>query len=280
MKIEIDKAFAFIDTNGTDFQKSWLRSIVWKIDLDKTLSYIQEFQNPDGGFQGIDPDYKGTASSVTCTMIALKKLEYLNVRKHEIIDKIRNYLSYAQRREGFWDENNLMLQSSVPKWYIPRYKPNQIWYTNGLLRYIMSFFPEEKEMIHNAKNFLKENWNATKFRGYYHNNYMAIIGFSEWEDDLEQRIYKECMNNILEAIHTYDYYDAIWAIQSLEFLGLQETEDIVEKSLNLIMDSQMEDGGFKSLYGMNQRVEATIESIASLIHYNKIKLDECKGCGD
>lgn len=272
--MNVNKAIEFIEQNGTPFQKSWFQSVMYGKKIEETLQYIESFQNTDGGFIKIDPDYKGTISSVTCTMIALKKLEFMNVKEHEILDRIKKYLKAVQRKEGFWDEESDIVQKKIPKWYYPKYRVNQIWFTNGLLRYIKVFFPEENEMIALAKKFLLDNWENEKFRGYYHNNYMAVVGFSDWTNQKEQEIYTKCMDNLYYGISAYDYYDAIWAIQSLVDLGIEQEDKVVKKALSIIYDSYMEDGGFQSNYGLEQRVDATIASLATLVHYGKIQLEE------
>lgn len=280
MNIEVEQAVKFIGENGTDFQKSWYKHIINGWGSNTTLSYIRKYQNTDGGFWGMTPDYKGIHSSIVCTMAALKKLEYLNIKKHDITEKIKSFLIGVQRGEGYWDESNLMLQFSVPKRYMPRYRPNQIWYTNGLLRYFNSFFPEEKQVIEKAKSFLKKNWIESGFVGNYLNDYFGIVCFSNFKDKLECSIFKTCVNNLHRNLEEYDCFDVVWAMQSLFFLNIPDTEETVGKGITLIKNSQLSDGGIKSQYGMYQRVDATIESLALLSYYNKIEPENNEKAGD
>lgn len=280
MKINLEKAVQFIDNHGTLFQKSWFNSVVLEKDVSKTLKLIREFQNRDGGFVGIDPDYNGEISSITCTIIALKKLEFLDLKHHYILELIRKYIKSTQTAQGYWDENEGILKNNIRRWYVPNYTPNKIWYTNGLLRYIKSFFPEEKNVIEKAIHYLKSIWSGDEFKGYYHNNFMGIVNFSNWNDTLEYNIYKSCMKNLYNSMENYDYYDLVWAMQSLAFLKNPLLEKIMSKGLYLIMYSQMEDGGFPSKYGMNQRVYSTIESIALLLKCKELKKDEIKVLGE
>jgi len=70
---------------------------------DRVLEALQEFQNPDGGFQGLEADIGFPLSSVLSTCHALHLLQELNVTSHPMVPRALDYLraTYDQQR-GVW----------------------------------------------------------------------------------------------------------------------------------------------------------------------------------
>lgn len=269
MFLRINEAVKFINTFGNEFQKKYYRSLFGNYNIDQTIMYLEKFQNADGGWFQIDPDYKGTVSSITCTMTAFGKLERLNIMKSPLIDKSMQYLQKNQKWDGLWDEPVEILDFDPPYWYYPRIKENQIWFTNGMLRYVISRCPDE-DMIKRAKNYLKSFWLGDRFPGYDHNDWMGIVSFFNSEDPSEKLIWENCLNNLNKNISRYDLADVIWTLESCYFIGLSKNEPIVKKALKILREGQLDDGGFGTGYGEFQRVDVTIEALDSLANYGII----------
>lgn len=270
MHLRIHEAVKFIQTFGDEFQKNYYSSLFGNSNIDKTLMHLGKFQNEDGGWFQIDPDYKGTVSSITCTMAAFGKLERLNIRESPLIEKSKLFLQKNQKKNGLWDEPVEILNFDPPHWYYPRINENQIWFTNGMLRYVISRCPEEEDMIKSAREYLKLFWLGNRFPGYAHNDWMGIVSFFNCKDLNEQLIWENCLNNIKNKIHRYDLADVVWTLESFYFIGLTKDEPVVKKALQILMDGQLEDGGFGTGYGEFQRVDVTIEALDSLANYGII----------
>lgn len=275
MPLRVDEAVEFINAFGSEFQKNYYRTLFGDSNMDQTLKHLEKFQNTDGGWVQIDPDYNGSVSSVVCTMTAFGKLERLKIIDSPLIDRSKEYLQKIQGADGCWDEPDEILDFDPPYWYYPRIKENKIWFTNGMLRYIISRCPDE-DMITKAKKYLKTFWLGDKFPGYDHNDWMGIVSFFNSKDSNEQLIWDTCLNNLKKNINRYDLADVIWTLESCYFINLPKHEPVVEKALHLLMDGQLEDGGFGTGYGEFQRVDATIEALDSLANYGMITRDDLR----
>lgn len=267
MSVDIEKAFKFIEINGDEFQKNFLKCLFGENNLSNTLEELSKYQNSDGGWIKIDPDYIGTVSSITCTMAGFGKLERLKVAKSIIIDTSIDYLKKVQKPSGMWDEPTDIINFNIPRWYYPRIQNNQIWFTNGMLRYVISRGPEEQEMIKKARKYLRAFWNGHGFPGYQHNNWMGIVSFFNGDEDVDEGIYQGCLKNLRNNVEEYDLADIAWTLESCHFIGLTQDEAVVTKCLELLSSGQMDDGGFGTEYGSFQRADVTIEALDSLADY-------------
>ena len=196
MNINKEKAIQFVEENGNNFQRYFLKCVLGKDCLKDALKELSYYQNTDGGWIGLDPDYTGDISSITCAMAAFSRIERLNVKSSNLINTTMEYLRAVQKKNGMWDEPRMIVKYNIPKWYCPQIEENQIWYTNGILRYIISRKSEEAEVIQRARNYLRTFWDGKRFPGYEHNNWMGIVSFanSDYKNDAE--IYKGCLENL------------------------------------------------------------------------------------
>lgn len=270
MNIKVESAIKFIFKYGNKFQKAYTACLFGKNNLPETLSLLEKYQNKDGGWFGLDPDYKGRRSSITCTMLALAKYERLNITDCEGILKTGEYLKNMQKKEGFWDESPGLLLYTIPPWYYPRLLKNQIWFTIGILRYLVSRKPEETEIINAARAYLRKYWKNGAFPGYEHPNWMGIVSFSNSKIKEDQMIYEGCLKNLEENIDNYDIADVAWTLESYVFLKLPKNSLGVSKAIEILGNGQREDGGFGTIYGQIQRVDVTIEALDSLAAYGEV----------
>lgn len=269
MAINVDGITKFITENGNKFQREYYRCLFGAKNLPMVIKFLSEYQNKDGGWYKLDPDYTGTASSITCAMQGLAKYERLSISDAVGIERTIKYLKSVQKSRGNWDESNQVLDDNVPAWYYPHILNNQIWFTNGITRYIVSRKPEEVEMIEKARGYLRTQWTKEGFPGYDHNDWMAIVTFHGSEDELDIEIYSTCLNNIRNNIGNYDIADVAWALESFVHLRMPKTEEAVQKAISILKSAQTEDGGFGTTYGSLQRVDVTIEAVDSLANYNE-----------
>ena len=234
------------------------------------MEKLAEYQNADGGWVKIDPDYEGTVSSITCTMGGFGKLERLKVDKSSLIDCSVSYLKQVQKSNGMWDEPDSIIDFNPPRWYYPRITNNRIWFTNGMLRYVISRKPEEHEMISKAREYLRTFWDGNRFPGYEHNNWMGIVSFFNGDKPVDKEIFHGCLDNLRKEIQEYDLADVVWTLESCYFIKMPSTEKTVEKGIDLLLAGQAEDGGFGTGYGEFQRADVTIEALDTLANFGII----------
>lgn len=262
-------ALKFIFEFGNDFQKAYTACLFGAKNRKETLELLRTYQNKDGGWYGLDPDYTGNVSSITCTMLGFSKFERLHISDCPEISQTVRYLKKEQKRNGSWDESPKLLHDSIPAWYYPRLLNNQLWFTNGTLRYLISRKPDETEMIEAARNFLRMYWKNGRFPGYVHMNWMGIVSFSNSAQEMDRDIYEGCMKNLESELDSYDFADVAWTLESYVFLKLPKKSPGVYKAIGILENGQQEDGGFGTSYGQIQRVDVTIEALDSMASYGE-----------
>lgn len=271
MSFNVDKAIEFVFQNGNAFQQVYFKALFERNLVEHALLSLARYQNDDGGFFGLDSDYNGKASSITCTMIALSKLERLGLDSGVLYDATIAYLQREQKKKGFWDESYKVLESQPPKWYYPKYMINQVWFTNGILRYLVTKRNINQDMLEKAQSFLRSHWNGSSFPGYDHNNWMAVVGFHNSDQMIHRQITESCMYNLINHISEYDLGDINWVLESMMSMQISSSHPVVVQGLELLENGQREDGGLSTSYGELHRVDTTIDALDTLAFYNRIQ---------
>jgi len=267
IKFDLQALVNFVQQNGESFERSFLYSLVDRKYCEDFTEQIKTYQNDDGGWVRLDADYKGTVSSITCTIMALSKLNCLNLR-NELYEKTYMYLKNCQHAEGFWDESREIMQFMPPSWFYPNNENNKIWFTNGLSRYLISLRCDDQELLSKARNYVKQFNTESGIQGYDHNNWMGIVTFDGQGDPVSNDIKEKSMKNLYDKCKDFDCYNLLWALESLISLNLGLDNPVVKKFWDLLQQcKQGEDGGFYTEAGDQHRVD-----LADRILYTSLKL--------
>lgn len=266
----LEAAIEFVKKNGEPFEQNFLYSLSDKkyyLEFEKQLSV---YQNEDGGWTRLDADYKGNISSITCTIMALSKLNSLGMHG-TLYEKTLNFLRSSQWDEGFWDEHEGIVQFNPPRWFYPNNLDNRIWFTNGLIRYLISLNCQDNELINSGKQFIRKYWCGNRLKGYGHNNWMAIVTFDEEKTALDKEIKQNCLNNLWDEAEGFDLFNLIWTMESFISLKMSITEPIVQRFFELVKQKgQSKDGGFDTDSGAQHRVDLTNRIIYTCLKFGLI----------
>lgn len=272
----IEAAIDFVKKNGESFEYSFLNAMANKKYIPEFTKNMMVYQNQDGGWTRMDPDYKGNVSSISCSLIALSKFNSVGIEE-SCYEKTLNYLRRTQKEEGYWDESEEVMDSHPPRWFYPNNPENHIWFTNGVVRYLTSLRCKDHQLIKRAKAFLRRHWKDQSFKGYRHNNWMGAVTFSEEEMPIDTVIKNQCLNNLWNDAESYDLFDLLWAMESLISLNKDMDDPIVQRFYRLIQQKkQLDDGGFETEFGEQHRVELANKIIFTYLKLGLITTDDLK----
>ncbi|HLW03241.1 MAG TPA: hypothetical protein VKT82_31635 [Ktedonobacterales bacterium] len=97
------KAQQFFEHNGRDIDQAQWAHHFGKASLDHLLTVLARYQNPDGGFRGLEVDIKAPESNPFATELALLICLQANTpREHPLLQKTVVYLEQTQEENGNW----------------------------------------------------------------------------------------------------------------------------------------------------------------------------------
>lgn len=266
----------FIEREGQLFERSFMHSLRNRKYCTEFTNQIKDYQNEDGGWTRLDADYKGTVSSITCTIMALSKFNCLNLH-NELYENTLKYLKNCQHEDGYWDESEEILKFNPPRWFYPNNINNRIWFTNGLTRYLISLGCTDSALLNKAKNYVKHFCTSDGIRGYIHNSWMGIVTYQNDEDSISKAIKERCMNRLYENCDGFECYNLLWALESLISLNLGLENKVVRKLWDLLNScKQDEDGGFSTEAGTQHRVDLANRLLYTLLKLGIITPSEIK----
>lgn len=267
-KINFQAIVNFVLKNGEPFERSFLAALFNCSYIEKFSDQVKQYQNEDGGWIRLDADYKGKVSSVTCSIMLLSKLNCLNLH-NELYDRTYRYLKMTQKEYGYWDEPRQIILSKPPRWFYPNCKENQIWFTNAVVRYLLSMGCEDQSLLDAGIGYVKQFYTKEGIQGYPHNNWMGIVTFSKSMDKLSKEIQECCFKNLYNDCESFDSYNLAWTLESLISLNLTLEHPLVMKLWGLLQQcKQCEDGGIETESGEHFRVD-----LACRIVYTALKLE-------
>ncbi len=260
----ISRGLDFINENGSDHTKAIANAIVNPEVEDEALKELQPFQNKDGGWRGMDSDMKGPISTISCTWVAMQWLSWLNQKDSECVKKTVDFLIKVQNKNGSWDEPEAILKYDPPPWMVPGEHENQLWLTSAICCQLMEINKTAEVNFNEAIDFLRGGWDGECFNRDAHPHWMAIVIFYHLREDskVNEAIAEGCkqflISNTSEGKEDpIDYVDIAYA--SLRVGNW--ADDLLKISIDRLLESQAEDGGWITNYGDQHRSMGTARAI-------------------
>jgi hypothetical protein len=115
---QIVRAGEFIDANGRDFEKALFGSVFRGKGSVFALDALAIYQNPYGGFFGLEADIKAPQSNPFATELALNAMRWLSVpRDHPLLLRTLGYLETTQLDDGTWRFTPEIYQAELAPWF-------------------------------------------------------------------------------------------------------------------------------------------------------------------
>ena len=171
------KAHAFVRDNGSPLARVLVGHALGLTAVDEALSELVAFQNPDGGWRGLDSDMQAPLSTISQTWVGLKWLHWLGPPDAAPVDRTVEFLRRSQHPEGCWDEPEAILEHGPPPWMVPGDYANQVWLTAATCSRLMLHSRQAGVSFDAALDFLRAAWDGERFPRYNHTHWVSLVVF-------------------------------------------------------------------------------------------------------
>lgn len=114
----LTRAQQFFEHNGRDIDRARFAYHFGDLSLEELLATLQRYQNPDGGFFGLEVDIKAPQSNPFATELALSICLQADVpRDHHLLQAAVSYLEEAQEENGNWRFAAEIYQHQLAPWF-------------------------------------------------------------------------------------------------------------------------------------------------------------------
>ena len=114
----LDSASAFFQTNGRDIDQARFAYHFQGGSQEDLLTALAHYQNPDGGFFGLEVDIKAPVSNPFATELALTICQQAGVlRHHPALQATVRYLESTQAADGTWRFAPEVYEHALAPWF-------------------------------------------------------------------------------------------------------------------------------------------------------------------
>jgi len=266
--LNISKAVRFVEANGTDLEKYRLYFLLGKERNDEIpLRHLRNLQNKDGGFPYNDE--KGRLSCVNATSNNLSLMIELGLDKSDVCKRTVEYLLKIQGKDGSWSENEAIKQYNPPFWDMPNDLKTTLWLTASIANYLIQLGYRKSSAIQKATSFiLKNRDNEGKFAGFLHTTWISIGVFGQLEGN-NSHLVKNALNVIEQNIEKLrdGAGDLAWCLECFYVAGIPKENPLVKRCIEELVNSQQENGAWKSGDGGAFTITITINVLNALKKY-------------
>ena len=268
--VKAEGAIALIQANGDAVEQARLASVVeGKSPPQSVLKKLAEMQNPDGGFAYFIRDF----STVCDTVWIISWLDELGLRSGPLVDHAFDFLLSHQKQDGGWDEVKQVKGVDPPEFLLPGRVETRVWLTAYCAHWFVRFGRAEppgskgcpvdfllahRESSGRLKGYLRATWDALVLF-YYHPGPDSEV-FQQTLDVIQKEFAPERWQGSLLA----------WLISCLRDANLSGNQPFVRRCLEELMKKQRPDGSWESEDGEQYVVNATIEALQILKHYEVV----------
>ena len=260
----LEKAHTFVIDHGSPLMRTLAAHAIGRAGIDEALNELSVFQNPDGGWRGLDSDMEGALSTISQTWVGLKWLHWLRPADTSAVDRTVEFLRQSQQRAGYWDEPDEILEHDPPPWMVPGNHANQVWLTAATCSRLVLHRREADVRFEAALEFLRAGWDGERFPTYTHTHWVSLIvfGLMDTPTAIDREIFDGCLRFLIEALaeDRVDALDVTEIARDALHAG-QPAARLFEAAFAKLLANQADDGGWTTGYGDHHRPAATVEAI-------------------
>lgn len=264
--MNILKAVKFVETKGTSLEKYCLHFLLGKERNDEIpLQHLRNLQNKDGGFPYNDE--KGKLSCVNATSNNLSLMIELELGKSDVCKKTLEHLFKIQEKDGSWSENKAISQYNPPFWDMPNDLKTTMWLTASITNFLIQLGYGDSSVVQKAAGFLLKNRDKEgRLLGFLHSTWIAIGVFGQLEGK-DSDIVKKALEVIEQNIEKLESGDFAWCLECFYAAGIPKMNSVAKKCIEILVNSQQENGSWRSADGETFAVSTTINVLNVLKKY-------------
>jgi len=271
----ISKAGLFLQQNGREIDNARFNNHFGSLSIDALLEALGRYQNPDGGFFGLEPDIAAPQSNPFAVEIALLIcLWSKNPRESPLLHKAAAYLEHTQDPDGGWRFVPEIYQHKLAPWFQGWSWPN-LNPACTLAGLLLELKLGSKAVLYRVQQLferLEKPEEVTQGEFYTVRPY-AIYFIPETGNPRQDFYRSELVNwfirqhqlNKMDNSHFFEYIRS-----PRTYAGENIPADILNTRLDLLSAEQAEDGGWPSPYDAHWRPWITVNNLLVLREFGKI----------
>jgi hypothetical protein len=266
----VQKAANFFQIQGRDIDQALFQYHFGDLLQEEMLAVLARYQNPDGGFRGLEVDIAAPESNPFATELALHICIQADVPgSHALLQKTAEYLETTQSDDGDWHFSDAIYRHELAPWFQgwtwPTLNPGCT--TAGLLRELGL----GSERLHGrVEQLFQQMANEADLTGdqFYAVRPYAFYFLPDW-DHAQREFYlfgllwwlirQHVDGKLPDAGHFFEYVRTPHS-----FIGRQLPAHILEARLAALASEQAEDGGWPSPYSDGWRGWITVQNLITL----------------
>jgi hypothetical protein len=266
----VQKAANFFQTQGRDIDQALFQYHFGDLPQEEMLAVLARYQNPDGGFSGLEVDIAAPESNPFATELALHICIQADVPgSHALLQKTAEYLETTQSDDGDWHFSDAIYRHELAPWFQgwtwPTLNPGCT--TAGLLRELGL----GSERLHGrAEQLFQQMANEEDLTGdqFYAVRPYAFYFLPEWDHPQREfylsgllwwLIRQHVDGKLPDSGHFFEYVRTPHS-----FIGRQLPAHVLKARLAALANEQAEDGGWPSPYSDGWRGWITIQNLITL----------------
>lgn len=266
--MNVEKAIAYVQTQGDAVEQARLAAILWDEPPPKAaLRELAALQKPDGGFAY----WVREVSSVCDTAYVLQWFNDLRVCRGPMVDPACQFLLDRQQEDGGWDEVEAVRALNPPEWMIPGRIETRVWLTAYCAHVLIRFGYAEAPGTYCPTDFLLAHCDETgRLAGYLRATWDALPMLAFYPGPDPASCHRAV--SVVEANFSPDWEGSYlaWLLCCLLDAGLPADHPLVARCLADLEHKQRPDGGWEPEEGEEYAVNATVAALRALKGYGLI----------
>lgn len=276
----IARARNFLASQGRNIDRVRFDYHFGKASQEELLAVLERYQNPDGGFFGLEVDIKAPASNPFATELALLICLQANVsRESKLLQRAVQYLETTQEEDGGWRFAPSIYEYELAPWFQGWQWPNlnPACTLAGLLKQLELGSNRLHERVEhlfeahaNVKDVATGEFYDVRPYAYYFlperqhpQREFYLSGLLWW------LIRQQVEGKLADALHFFEYVR-----RPQTYLGQHLPASILAAELAQLAAEQQEDGGWPSPYDAGWRGWFTVQSLLVLQQFDKLSADD------
>lgn len=272
----IARAGEFLHQNGRDIEQALYDCVFGGRSPVDVFDVLARYQNPDGGFFGLEIDIKAPQSNPFATELAVNVMRWLSVpRDHPLLLRTLGWLETTQLDDGTWRFTPEIYQHELAPWFKNWEWPNLN--PSGTISGILQQIGVGSERLHKRVRGLFERLAKPEdLLGdeYYSVRPYAYTFLTGW-DFLHSELYRygvvwwmvrqHLTNPALDATHWLDF-----APMPRSSIAQRVPVNILNEKLDQLIAEQSADGGWPTPYDSAWRGWNTVMNLMVLRAHGKV----------
>jgi hypothetical protein len=271
----LSKAGLFLQQHGRDIDQARFEYHFGSLSIETLLAILEHYQNPDGGFFGLECDIAALQSNPFAVEIALLICLWANAPVESLLlVKAAAYLEHTQDPDGGWRFVPEIYEQKLAPWFQgwPWPNLNPACTLAGLLLELKLGPKAVTNRVQQLFERLEKPEEVTQGDFYTVRPY-AIYFIPETGNPRQDFYRSELLNWFIRQHHLNKMDNThffVYIRSPRTYAGESTPTEILDTRLDLLLAEQAEDGGWPSPYDAHWRPWITVNNLLVLREFGRI----------